>query len=271
MRISLRRVEKLPFARSCDFPSAERSVSVNFARSETGRQRSRFGDGGSVAPAVSARARCRGRDLEGLRPSSGPRSGPRRRVARAAAPVKCSRDGEAAAVGSDARPPSISMSMFSLAHRSRAHRSRAHRSRARRSPSSLACLALVAASSLAACKAKVGEPCGAPADCRDGLVCLEKQCLAAEAAADRCNTSDQCKSHGDCTPFEGTCQAHSDADCKRSAWCAEQGWCTFRERPIDNVRHCAAASAADCMQSEACKRSGRCTFNVKGDCAERPE
>ncbi len=140
-----------------------------------------------------------------------------------------------------------------------------------RLPDSILCLALLAFAGLGACKAKAGDPCGTKADCGDAMVCLEKQCLSPEAAQDRCGTSDSCKSYGSCTPFEGACEARTDADCKRSTWCAQLGWCSFRERAIDNVRHCAAASSADCAQSDACKRSGRCTFDVKGDCVEKAQ
>jgi hypothetical protein len=60
-----------------------------------------------------------------------------------------------------------------------------------------------------------------------------------------------CAAHGLCT-FEGGKCVLSDAGCRKSSMCREEGRCTERRGA------CVATSNEDCAQSQLCARNGAC-------------
>ena len=85
----------------------------------------------------------------------------------------------------------------------------------------------------------------------------QDRAIAEEKAAQaRCRASwYNCKKYGRCTALYGygSCQATSDADCRASNDCKEEGNCTAKDG------RCQATSDADCRASETCQEYGRCT------------
>ena len=97
-------------------------------------------------------------------------------------------------------------------------------------------------------------------DCRRSAACLNGgACTAIEGECMRnCTVSEACKRDGRCgtqkTPdVSWTCRATNEAECERSARCAERGQCSVLGG------RCVAADNVDCGRSQLCAEEGRCT------------
>jgi hypothetical protein len=102
-------------------------------------------------------------------------------------------------------------------------------------------------------------------------------------AAGSCRDSEaDCKAFGRCSGTLGDCKASSDEDCRKSAVCAQSGWCVAKEGqcvlPEDGGGDrcqtqrcreygectprgslCVIGSDADCAGAGICRRGGQCT------------
>jgi len=84
-------------------------------------------------------------------------------------------------------------------------------------------LLLIPLVAVSGCSGGRGEPCAKDADCGTNLSCQDLICRSVE---DIRFCSDRCAEVGWCTLKDGECQATSDADCKSSDICKEEGACT---------------------------------------------
>jgi hypothetical protein len=125
---------------------------------------------------------------------------------------------------------------------------------------------------------KAGQKCGKPSDCAVGLQCgIEHwKCFdPSQAENNKCRAHMMCKLSGWCT-FDksvGRCTATSNADCRASTHCRQQGTCGLWQ---DSIHHqgagpvqyrltgsCLAVSAKDCRASVGCKVFGNCGFKTE--------
>lgn len=117
---------------------------------------------------------------------------------------------------------------------------------------------LVVVGLVASCKNKPKTPaCDSSEDCKDGLACVNKQCV--QCAEDKdcgdgmtcesgaCKAKAECEKDADC-PNGGVCQAGACKACKADAECGPGGKC--------NAGACARATACkvdeDCADDEDC-------------------
>ena len=105
----------------------------------------------------------------------------------------------------------------------------------RLAPIIVAAGALVFASSLAGCPSKKpkGPACAGDQDCKDGLVCINKECKACTSNAQcpsgkcksgKCETAGECKTDTDC-PAGRICQGGACKACTADAQCGPGGKC----------------------------------------------
>jgi hypothetical protein len=141
---------------------------------------------------------------------------------------------------------------------------------------------------LAACDSP-DERCQQAVGCEIDGLCAHHDvdgCVAGEE--EHCARSQACRVHGRCTLLGNKCDVVTDADCKASEVCKEDGSCQRIIRwdgtaacvpPCDRREPCRAVgycqrkgerclpgSDADCAQSLACKLKGRCVVGGDGRC-----
>ncbi|MEM1032430.1 MAG: hypothetical protein AAF928_19830 [Myxococcota bacterium] len=116
----------------------------------------------------------------------------------------------------------------------------------------------------------VGNVCAvtSAADCDASDRCAPGQCDMVDGACwfrdAYCRAQDACEGRGECTGEPYGCGAHSNEDCRRSAWCATRGWCTF---DATHPLRCKVGGDADCRHTEGCVDFGWCGRGEDAACA----
>ncbi len=87
--------------------------------------------------------------------------------------------------------------------------------------------------------------------------CGWSRCCTAVSDAD-CRASRACRDEGECSTFLGDCVAKIDADCAGSRDCNDHGRCSAR------AGACEARSDSDCVESTGCKTLGLCSRSKVG-------
>jgi hypothetical protein len=121
------------------------------------------------------------------------------------------------------------------------------------------------------CFAQNDEDCGRSAACRQLHNCRAHE-GACVYSAKSCRSSNRCRHAGDCAkarlpPTDGfwPCEPGSDADCRQSQICADDGMCSKGHAHGFPQPRCVAASDALCRKSTGCRERGNCSrTHVRG-------
>ena len=113
----------------------------------------------------------------------------------------------------------------------------------------------------------MAQPCDSQ-PCKDHGFCTRNKDMECGAATDAdCKSSTDCKENGYCKHHQGRCIPGSDAECAKAEYCKPYGLCSFAKSA------CVASSDADCKKSNQCKtlglcsaENGVCVVSNKDDC-----
>lgn len=122
------------------------------------------------------------------------------------------------------------------------------------------------------CSVAENGSCGVLADddCKESVACKEeglciashgactRRCPDGEVVCGRTSCEDDCRDDGRCTLRFGTCVPSSDAECRASRACREEGRCYLITRFSPE---CSALDANDCLRSTGCRERGECSLS----------